>query len=187
MHEKLEGARGVRLRAALAGELEAVRRLLDGASLPTDGLEDQFPGAYVVAERADGAAVGAAGLEIHGKSGLLRSLVVRDDARGAGIGASLVRDRLARARTLALEEVYLLTTTAAAFFARLGFEPSERTRAPEEVRASVEFARACPDTALAMRWCSGAGPANRGTPTREGTRSPRPGRSVRQVTCTGST
>jgi amino-acid N-acetyltransferase len=56
---------------------------------------------------------------------------------------------LAGARHLA--QVYLLTTTAQAFFARLGFEIIERSSVPETVQQSVEFKGACPASAIAMR------------------------------------
>lgn len=148
---------GTRLRAATAGDLESVRRLLAEAALPPDGLEAFFPGRYVVAVGPDGIVAGAAGLETYGRYGLLRSVAVAPAARGGGIGESLVRDRLEHARLLGLAEVHLLTTTAAPFFLRLGFAPVERARVPPEIRASVEFARACPETAAAMRRGLGEG------------------------------
>ncbi len=150
------GARGpaaaarATIRAARVADLEAVRRLLVEAGLPLDGLEDQFPAAYAVAE-GGGALLGAAGVEAHGPSGLLRSVVVAPAARGTGLGGALVADRLAWARAAGLAEVYLLTTTAPDFFAARGFARLDRAAAPPAIRASREFASVCPGTSVLMR------------------------------------
>ena len=47
--------------------------------------------------------------------------------------------------------MWLLTTTAAPFFARLGFATMERASAPQALQASREFAAACPAGATCMR------------------------------------
>ena len=138
------------IRPAGSGDLDGVRALLAAAQLPVEGLEDQFGPPYVVAERA-GCLVGAAGVEAYGTAGLLRSVVVAAAERGTGLGRALTADRLAWARAQRLEAVYLLTTTAADFFARLGFERVEREGVPPAIRASREFASVCPSTAVVMR------------------------------------
>jgi N-acetylglutamate synthase-like GNAT family acetyltransferase len=138
------------VRGARPGDLPAVRRLLKEAGLPDDGLENQFGEAYAVAE-ADGKVVGVAGLETYGDHGLLRSLVVDSPWRGQGVGDALTRDRLAWAKARELKSVHLLTTTAAGYFPRLGFEMVDRRDVPVEVQGSVEFVHACPASAVAMR------------------------------------
>src|SRR5690349_21699963 len=60
------------VRPARAEDREAVADLLTRASLPLDGLEEQFGEQYVVAD-ADGKIVGVEGIERYGSSGLLRS------------------------------------------------------------------------------------------------------------------
>ena len=142
------------IRAAQASDLTAVRALLLEADLPADGLEDQFGPRYAVAEAggaSEGGLVGAAGVEVYGAIGLLRSVVVAPSHRGTGLGRALVADRLAWARRQGLTAVYLLTTTATDFFARLGFERVEREGVPPAIRASREFASVCPSTAVVMR------------------------------------
>ncbi len=126
--------------------------LLAAAGLPLDGLADQFPAGFAVAE-AGGGLAGAAGIERHGDDGLLRSVVVSPEWRGRGLGARLVRDRLAWAAAQGLRTVYLLTTTAPAYFPRLGFRVAERADVPTAVQASREFAGVCPASAslLAVR------------------------------------
>ena len=138
------------IRPAGSADLEGVRALLAAAQLPVEGLEDQFGPPYAVAERTSGL-VGAAGVEAYGTAGLLRSVVVAAAERGTGLGRALAADRLAWARAQRLEEVFLLTTTAADFFARLGFERVERTDVPAPLLGSREFATICPATATVMR------------------------------------
>jgi amino-acid N-acetyltransferase len=97
---------------AASEHLPQARALLEDSSLPTDGLEAQFPAAFVVA-REHAEVVGLAGLERYGDVGLLRSLVVAPPYRGAGLGRMLVQNRLEAAVSVGLVRVFLLTTTAA--------------------------------------------------------------------------
>lgn len=137
------------LRPATARDLEACRALLRRCALPLAGLERDFPGGYAVAD-AGGALLGCAGVEVHGDAGLLRSVAVAPEARGDRLGARLVDDAVARARARGLASLWLLTTTAPAFFARLGFRPRDRAGAPAPLRASEEFAAVCPASATCM-------------------------------------
>ena len=137
------------LRAAAAEDLDAVRSLLRQASLPVDGLEEQFGPCYVLAREAGGV-VGALGIERYGAYGLLRSAVTAPSWRGRGLGQALTRERIAWARAQKLKALYLLTTTAADFFSRFGFRRVERPAVPEEIRRSREYSSACPDSATVM-------------------------------------
>lgn len=137
------------LRAAMPGDLPAVLDLVRAASLPDD-LETHFA-SFFVADR-EGAVVGAVGLEIVGDArALLRSLVVADGSRSAGLGTSLAREAIRRARTTGVGELFLLTTGAAPFFERLGFERIAHAEAPPAVRRTREFGELCPSTAQLMR------------------------------------
>jgi arsenite methyltransferase len=136
----------VRIRRATAADLAAAAALLAGAGLPVDGLEDQFEDGFVLAE-ANGEAVGVAGLEIYGAHALLRSVAVAEAWRGGGTGEALVRERLDYARRRGAGRVFLLTTTAADWFRRLGFTAIARDDVPAGVRRSPEFAGVCPSTA----------------------------------------
>jgi amino-acid N-acetyltransferase len=127
-------------------DLVAITALLDDLALPTAGLGDQFPRAYVTALRA-GAMVGCAGLETYQRSGLLRSVAVSLEARRDGLGRALVADRIAAAKAMKLDAVYLLTTTASDYFPRLGFLPIERSAVGGPVASSPEFASVCPASA----------------------------------------
>lgn len=151
-----DGAASFSIRPAMAADLRSVRELLEGAALPADDMASQFGAGYAVAVAADGMVVGAEGMETYGDEGgaaygLLRSAVVAESWRGRGVGEALTRDRLAWARARGLREVYLLTTTAAAWFPKFGFEQVNRTDAPAALHASTEFASTCPSSATTMR------------------------------------
>jgi arsenate reductase (thioredoxin) len=146
----LADIKGWTLRAATTRDLPLVSALLTECKLPLDGLADQFGGNYVIAAGA-GATLGVAGIEIHGPNGLLRSVAVSPVNRGTGLGAALVRDRIAWAKGSGLQALYLLTTTAASYFPTLGFEPVPRDEAPPDIRSSREFVSACPASATFMR------------------------------------
>jgi hypothetical protein len=66
--------------------------------------------------------------------------------------STFVRARAALdlARNCGVTDVYLLTTTAAEFFPRLGFARIARDAAPRVVQTSTEFQSACPASAAAM-------------------------------------
>lgn len=138
------------LRPARAEDLESVLRLIGDAALPGDGIREGWGDAYVVATDGNGV-VGVAGVEVHGRAGLLRSVAVAPEARGTGLGQALTRDRVRWARSAGLDALWLLTTTAENFFPRLGFARVERADAPAELRESGEFRGVCPASAVVMR------------------------------------
>jgi amino-acid N-acetyltransferase len=138
------------LRSASDSDVAAVAGLLRMAELPTDGLDALVPDLVIAADAA-GELVAAGAIERYGVDALLRSVVVAASARGTGLGRRVVEDRVGQAARLGISAVYLLTTTAEAFFARLRFEVVERDAVPEAVRGSAEFVSLCPASAVAMR------------------------------------
>jgi N-acetylglutamate synthase-like GNAT family acetyltransferase len=137
------------IRIAVSADRGGVSELLTGAGLPLDGLSEKLEH-FLVAE-ADGRIVAAAGLEQYDDSVLLRSVVVDASHRGTGIGARLSDAALVLARDLGARDAYLLTDTAEDFFRRRGFEVIDRREVPDGIRNSVEFAVACPESAIVMR------------------------------------
>ncbi len=136
-------------RPACSEDLDAVRALVAAAGLPDADVADHFPRAYVVLEEG-GTVIGSAGLEVHGESGLLRSVAVVSSHRGTGLGRTLTEDRLQAAQSQRLSRVYLLTTTAPEYFARLGFERVARESVPTTLQHSSEFSTVCPASAICM-------------------------------------
>lgn len=141
----------LQIRCALIDDLPEVQTLLSRASLPLDGVTDFFPASYAVGVRGV-ELVAAIGVERYGQHGLLRSAVVAEKVRGSGIGSQLAAERLNWSKAEGLQDVYLLTTTASPFFAKLGFVPVQRTQVPAEIAAAPEFASICPSTAVVMRY-----------------------------------
>jgi amino-acid N-acetyltransferase len=139
----------ISLRAAAASEFDAVVALLDSAGLPIRDLRPQSLENFLVAVDAR-AVVGAAALERYGDVGLLRSVVVAAEHRGAGLGVALVEAIERRARDHGVGFVVLLTETAKKFFAAKGFITAQRADAPAAVQASSEFALVCPASATYM-------------------------------------
>jgi amino-acid N-acetyltransferase len=133
---------------ATADETEAIRTLLDEAELPDEDFAHHLQHFWTA--KQNGALAGAVGLEIYGESGLLRSLVVNTAYRGQGLGIKLCEQIFAYARSQEVKELYLLTTTAANFFPKLGFIPIARDQVPPAIRATEEFALICPATAVCM-------------------------------------
>ncbi len=127
--------------------LAYVKQLLERNDLPSD--VQSSPARFYIARGGDGR-VGAGGLELCGDAALLRSVVVERSARGEGVGTALCDALEARAAEAGVERLYLLTTTAAGFFADRGYERVERSDVPESVRGTAEFAELCPDTATVM-------------------------------------
>jgi amino-acid N-acetyltransferase len=134
---------------ARSDDLGAILDLLTRNGLPLDGLRDYLPTALV--GREDGQVVASAALEIYPDGALLRSVAVSPSLQHRGLGQALTRAALALAREHHVGAVYLLTTTADAFFPRFGFVRVTRQDVPEAVRQSAEFTTACPSTATVMR------------------------------------
>lgn len=102
---------------------------------------------------------GVVGLEICGTTALLRSLAVATDSRGMGCGKALVAEAERYAQAKGVRELYLLTTTAEAFFEHLGYRRSNREAAPEAIRRTQEFSGLCPSSSAFMVKLLSANPA----------------------------
>jgi GNAT superfamily N-acetyltransferase len=85
--------------------------------LPAAGVAENIQ-AFAVG-RSEGAMVGSSGVT-YASCGLLRSVAVDASKRNCGVGASLVDHAVARAREQDLVALYLLTTSARAYFERYG-------------------------------------------------------------------
>jgi amino-acid N-acetyltransferase len=87
---------------------------------------------------------GLVGLELYGEVALMRSLAVASGRRGSGLGSRLVEHAEHYARDRGVKSLYLLTTTAEAFFLRRGYTRVAREKAPEAIRNTKEFSGICP-------------------------------------------
>jgi len=144
---------GVEVSAPLAisprPRFEAAVALLLAARLPTEDLTADHCESFFYSGKPD-APTGMVGLEIFGDVALLRSLVVAAERRGHGEGAALLDHAEAFARAQGVRTLYLLTTTAEAFFLKHGYVRASRASAPAAIRATREFAGLCPASSAFM-------------------------------------
>jgi len=133
---------------AMVDQTEAIQALLAEAELPSEDF-GQHLGHFLTAKQ-NGRLAGAVGLEIYGEVGLLRSLVVDTTYRGKGLGIKLCERIFDYAHAHGIKKLYLLTTTAADFFPKLGFSTTTRDSVPPAIQSTEEFASICPATAVCM-------------------------------------
>ncbi len=97
---------------------------------------------------AEGGAYGA--IEGHGPERLLRSVVVASAHRGQGRATRLIELLAEEAVETGAERLWLLTTSAAPFFAKLGWKAVDRETAPPVIQANDQFSSICPASATLM-------------------------------------
>lgn len=100
--------------------------------------------------RRGGRLVGVVGVEVYGDVGMLRSLAVEPASRNTGLGVSLVSNAETWAAARGVKTLYLLTATAAQFFARLGYRAVPRSEAPAAIAATAQFSGLCPASSTFM-------------------------------------
>lgn len=139
----------VSIRPATPADLPAVLGLLKDSGLPWQDVTPAHLDHFLLAVE-DGAIIGSAGLERHGSDALLRSLAVASTHRAGGLGTRLAQAIEQDARSSGVAALYLLTTTAAEFFARRGYLRMARADAPAALQATTEFSTLCPAQAACM-------------------------------------
>ena len=127
----------------------AVLELLAASDLDPAGLDDHRE--TILVARDDTRLLGCAALEAYGPVGLVRSVAVAPEQRSNGLGSMLMEALLAFAEGQSIQQLYLLTTTAAPFFAKHGFATIERAAADPAIHASIQWQSVCPQSALLMR------------------------------------
>lgn len=128
---------------------KAVAALLQAVHLPVEDLPHSFD-TFLVAEK-EGHVAGSAGLVIFGDYALLRSLAVHPRQQGTGLGKALCLAAINLALQKGIKEIYLITTTAAHFFGKQGFERVDRINVPAVIQGTSQFSGICPSSATVMR------------------------------------
>lgn len=126
----------------------AIASLLQDLGLPLDGAQEHINNFQLI--YADDNFLGCAGLEIYGKTALLRSLAIKPEAQGQHCGTRLLQHMINTAGTAGVKHLYLLTTDADAYFHKLGFEKIDTGKLPTSLQASRQLQGACPASAIAM-------------------------------------
>jgi N-acetylglutamate synthase-like GNAT family acetyltransferase len=146
-----------RFRPARAEELEPVGELLESAGLSAAGLDDRLSGTMVCqdgdhpgAEDGGHALAATACLQPLENAAILRSVAVRKDLRGSGLGMLVVAAAVRLAGERGIPLVGLFTEEAEGFFEKLGFRRVERSALPDSIRTSPHAAEECAQSAAAM-------------------------------------
>lgn len=129
--------------------LEKLQKFLQANKLPHTDVKIEGS-LYLGYHDEHGNLIGSGGLELYGQAALLRSVAVAETFRGHSIGKQIVDDMVAKARSLRMKSIYLLTETAQHFFLKKGFEDISRNEVPQPVRESTEFSHICPTSATCM-------------------------------------
>ena len=134
-----------------AGEqdMAAIRDLLRKSELHFDDIDGK-PGQQFLVAWEGSTLSGTVALEQAGEFALLRSLAVAAEYRRRGIATKLVQQIETVARSQKIKALYLLTMTAADFFADRGFHQADRAQAPAGLQETSEFKGICPASAVCM-------------------------------------
>lgn len=141
------------IRVGHLGDREVIVSLLDLCGLPVADLVVE-PAAnmefLVMEDTAGNHLMGCVGLQNYGSIGLLRSFAVSPRYRHQRVGGQLLEALHRQAEVSGIRQIYLLTTTASAYFERAGYRPVSRDAAPAAIQRSTEFSTLCPATAVVM-------------------------------------
>ena len=140
----------VLIRPGSAADFDVAEALLSRANLPVADLSAASVDRFLVAT-VEQSIAGLIGLECYESIGLLRSLVVDSEFRGAGLGRLLVAELEAQATGQGVREMWLLTIDADTWFQGLGYEARPRDQAPAVIAQTAEFVSLCPGDAVLMQ------------------------------------
>lgn len=133
---------------AKISDLPGIFGLLRDNGLPFEGVAEDLRNFLVVKDGRE--IIGCAGLEIHERTGLLRSVAVKKERQGQGLGLTLVSRILSQARNKNMKKLYLLTIDSSQFFSRFGFEKIERSEIDPVIQQTEMFTHCCPCSSVAM-------------------------------------
>ena len=136
-------------------QLAEVKQLLFACELPVSDIQ-LSESLLFFGCRSASELVGVVGLEIFRSVALLRSLAVSPQHRNYSLGKSLVAFAEAHAASRGVQSLFLLTTTAEAFFSKLGYVPTSRENAPLPIKTTAQFSGLCPASSsfMSKRLCS---------------------------------
>ncbi|EKS72784.1 arsenic resistance N-acetyltransferase ArsN2 [Caballeronia sp. Lep1P3] len=135
---------------AQSADLAQIKALLNENDLPTTDITAQHLGRFLVVRNPQDTIIACVGLERFSDGALLRSLVVAESDRHAGLGRTLLSEAEHAASIDGCTQIWLLTTTAPDFFQRRGYQPIDRSSVPDDVRKSREFSLLCPASATCL-------------------------------------
>jgi N-acetylglutamate synthase-like GNAT family acetyltransferase len=130
----------------LIEERSALAAALKNAQLPIEDIEVPGP-LFWRFETIEEVPVGFGGLELYPGDALLRSIVALPPVRRKGFGSAIVAALEEEAQLRSCRGLWLITTSAAEFFERLGYVRCDRAAVPSAISTTTEFAALCPASA----------------------------------------
>jgi len=127
---------------------QQVISLLKQNKLPVSDI-DESKILFALVEGPD--VIGTGGLEFFNDCALLRSLSVRKDWQGKGLGKSITRQLELLCKDKGISAIYLFTETAEPFFNKQGYRIVDRASAPQSIKNSSEFTTVCSATGMLMK------------------------------------
>lgn len=135
--------------ATTPAERQSALNMLQTHNLPTSDIDDEKR-IYLLMD--NGRIIGTAGVETFNDCALLRSVTVLSEEQGKGYGGEINRQIENILKDQGVGCLYLLTTTAKAFFEKNGYSVVESRHAvPLAIRQTAEFNSLCPATAVVMK------------------------------------
>ena len=122
--------------------------LLKKNNLPT---EDVTSGTQIFVMENGNEVIGTIAVEYDFNDALLRSLSVSKEKRNIGLGIALVNFIEDYVKKQGVQNMFLLTTTAANFFLKRGYKIIERSNVSNFIKQTSEYAAVCPASASVMK------------------------------------
>lgn len=135
-------------RKASNEDLPRIKRILEVNKLPSQDCGEHIENFIILEE--DSNIVGFGGLEICGRFGLVRSIVVIPEYRRKGLAKKIYKAIEDKARSIGIKTLYLLTESEVEYFEKLGFTIKERSEVPASVMETKQFSTLCPSSAIVM-------------------------------------
>jgi amino-acid N-acetyltransferase len=135
--------------SASSGDEAWIRQLLTLCGLPHEDITPEHLLHFWIIKE-EGEVLGTVGLEIYGRSALLRSLAVDPRFRKRGFASELRQRAEEFAASLDIKELYLLTMTAESYFQKRSYRKIERISAPPAIQGTEEFRTLCPASSVLM-------------------------------------
>ncbi|RDH82827.1 MAG: hypothetical protein DIZ80_11180 [endosymbiont of Galathealinum brachiosum] len=136
-------------REATHKDLKVIKKLLYTGNLPSEDCDEHINNFIVVENNEE--IIAAGGIEVYGKIGLLRSIIVKPGHREQGIGKLIVKLLEGKAHKLGVNELYLLTESTVDFFMMLGYSVVKKFELPIEIKKTRQFKELCPASSKSMR------------------------------------
>lgn len=130
-------------------EFGLVTNLLQESNLEFSDLKQ--PNIRLFRFEENGQVIGVGGLEVFGELALLRSVAVSTELRGKGFGKEMVSFIEQAAKESGISSLYLLTTTAPAFFELIGYQRIGRDDFAEPLKQTAQYSGLCPVSAVCMK------------------------------------